>query len=356
MDSTFTTEQSISDFENRISEVKNDNRDLIQKSEIGNPKPKIANPTEGGHELDSSAIAHPENIEKEAASTLKWKQMAMGIGTLFLLSVIFNIVQFFYSSEQIVHAVTSIEPRFWGIFAIGFLAQMIKGILGLGYGVTATISLMSLNIPIAAIGSSVNSAKVFASASIAWSYWKAGKLSNKLLFKSTVLPGIIGAIIGAGLLTYLGENAGDTVKPIIAVYAIFLGSRILMKAFKSKIKKDKVKRVGLMAGIGGFLDSFGGGGWGPLVTSGLIAKGRNPQYVVGSMSLTEFFVTIASSVTFFMVIGFKYWQVIIALLLGGILAAPISVRLAGKLSHRIMFIGIGAMVIFWSLRILWKLV
>ena len=304
-------------------------------------------------EIDTSAIAHPETISEE--TVLKWKQMTWAFATLLVLSLLFNIVQFFYSTTEIVHAVTSIESRFWGIFAIGFLGQMIKGILGLGYGVTATICLMSLNVPVAAIGSSVNFAKIFASASVAWSYWKAGKINKKLLFKATVIPGCIGAVLGAGLLVFLGERAGETVKPFIAAYAIFLGFNILLKAFKSIVVKQKVRNIGWIAGVGGFLDSFGGGGWGPLVTSGLIAKGRNPQYVVGSMSLTEFFVTTVSSITFFSTIGLKYWQIILALLLGGLIAAPISVRLAGKLPHRIMFIGIGAMVIFWSLKILWKI-
>ncbi len=326
-------------------------KDNMEQAEIRNPKSE----TPKGGVTDNSAIAHPEAIAAEETA-LKWRQMAWAFATLLLLSLIFNVIQFFYSSEEIVHVVYSIEPRFWGIFAVGFLGQTIKGILGLGYGVTATICLMSLNVPVAAIGSSVNSAKIFASASIAWSYWKAGKINKKLLFKATVLPGILGAILGAGALALLGESAGEKVKPIIATYAIFLGINILLKAFKSNIKKGKVSNIGWIASIGGFLDSFGGGGWGPLVTSGLIAKGRNPQYVIGSMSLTEFFVTIASSMTFFMVIGLKYWQVILALLLGGMIAAPLSVRLAGKLSHRVMFIGIGSMVVFWSARILWKLV
>jgi uncharacterized membrane protein YfcA len=96
------------------------------------------------------------------------------------------------------------------------------------------------------------------------------------------------------------------------------------------------------------------GGWGPLVTSTLIAKGKTPQYVIGTVSLTEFFVTFASAVTFFSVIGLSHWVVIAGLLIGGVVAAPISARLAGKLPVRTMFILVGIVVVFWSLRILWK--
>ena len=102
------------------------------------------------------------------------------------------------------------------------------------------------------------------------------------------------------------------------------------------------------------MDSFGGGGWGPLVTSTLISKGKTPRYIIGTVSLTEFFVTFASALTFFSVIGISHWQLIAALILGGVLAAPIAAKLAGKLPLKAMFIGVGLMVIIWSLNVLLK--
>jgi uncharacterized membrane protein YfcA len=84
----------------------------------------------------------------------------------------------------------------------------------------------------------------------------------------------------------------------------------------------------MLAGAGGFLDSFGGGGWGPIVTTTLITKGRHPKYVIGSVSLTEFFVTLASAFTFFTMIGVAHWQVIVALIIGGLIGAPIAAKLA----------------------------
>jgi uncharacterized membrane protein YfcA len=109
-----------------------------------------------------------------------------------------------------------------------------------------------------------------------------------------------------------------------------------------------------LAGAGGFLDSFGGGGWGPLVTSTLISKGRSPRFVIGSVSITEFFVTFASALTFFTMIGVSHWQVIAGLIIGGVVAAPLAARLVGKLPTKTMFIAVGTMVIIWSLRILLK--
>ncbi|MEJ7671663.1 MAG: sulfite exporter TauE/SafE family protein [Chitinophagaceae bacterium] len=169
-----------------------------------------------------------------------------------------------------------------------------------------------------------------------------------------MIPGILGAVIGAWLLSEFGNEYSEYIRPVLASYTLFLGLRILLNAFKKNREAKKVKRVGWLAGAGGFLDSFGGGGWGPLVTSTLISKGRTPKYVIGTVSVTEFFVTLASALTFFSLIGLSHWQVIVGLIIGGVTAAPLAARLAGKLPLKTMFIAVGALVIIWSLRILLK--
>ena len=125
-----------------------------------------------------------------------------------------------------------------------------------------------------------------------------------------------------------------------------------MNAFRKLNQPKKFKHYGPLAGLGGFLDSFGGGGWGPIVTTTLITKGRSPRFVIGTVSLTEFFVTLASAFTFFTLLGVSHWQTIIALILGGFIAAPIAARLAGKLPRKTSFILLGLLVIIWSLKIL----
>jgi uncharacterized membrane protein YfcA len=115
-------------------------------------------------------------------------------------------------------------------------------------------------------------------------------------------------------------------------------------------EKRQLKKVGLLALFGGYLDSIGGGGWGPIVSSTLIASGRHPKYTIGSVNLTEFFVSLASSITFFTVIGLDYWQVIVGLILGGVVAAPIAARLANKLPIKTMMILVGLVIIIVSLR------
>jgi hypothetical protein len=136
---------------------------------------------------------------------------------------------------------------------------------------------------------------------------------------------------------------------------MFLGIRIFANAFRKPRPQKKFRRYGWLAGAGGFLDSFGGGGWGPIVTTTLITKGRTPRYVIGSVSLTEFFVTLASAFTFFTLLGVSHWQTIVALILGGLLAAPLAAKLAGRLPKKTSYILLGVLVMIWSLRILLKI-
>ena len=240
---------------------------------------------------------------------------------------------------------------YWMILA-GFAAQLVDGALGMGYGVTCTTILLSLGIPLPVISGSIHTAEMFSSGISGYSHYKFGNV-NKKLFRLLLIPGVIGAIVGAVALAKLGTAYADYVRPMLAVYTLFLGTKILLNVFR-KNKPKKVKRVGWLAGAGGFLDSFGGGGWGPLVTSTLISKGRTPKYVIGSVSLSEFFITLASALTFFTLLGISHWQVIAGLIVGGLIASPIAARLVGKLPLKTMFIGVGALVIFWSLRIVWK--
>jgi uncharacterized membrane protein YfcA len=224
--------------------------------------------------------------------------------------------------------------------------------LGMGYGVISTTLLLSGGLSPAAISGSIHTAEMFSSGASGFSHYRFGNVNMKL-FKTLLIPGVVGAIVGALLLGYAGERYSTWIRPIISVYTLLLGIKILFSAFKEKTKPQKVKRAGWLAGAGGFLDSFGGGGWGPLVTSTLISKGRTPKYVIGSVSLTEFFVTMASALTFFVILGVSHWQSIIGLIAGGVIAAPFAAKLVGKLPLKKMFIGVATIVIISSVRIIW---
>lgn len=300
-------------------------------------------------------VIGPENIRNER----KWKKLATFsiIGFTFLIILFFlmpyiDLPSFNYITQTVKEGVTK---KFMLFVLTGFLAQLVDGAVGMGYGVTSTSMLMSMGVPPAAISGSVHTAEIFSSAASGYSHYRFGNV-NKKLFRVLLVPGVIGAIVGAGALVWMGQKYGDYIKPFLAAYCLLLGIRILTQAFKKKKKTKKVKRVGWLAGAGGFLDSFGGGGWGPLVTSTLIAKGRSPQYVIGSVSLSEFFVTLASAMAFFAMIGITHWQVIVGLLIGGVVAAPIAARLAGKLPAKTMMIAVGVMVILWSVRVILKFI
>lgn len=236
----------------------------------------------------------------------------------------------------------------------GFLAQMVDGSMGLGYGTISTTFLLAYGVPPAIVSSRVHSARVFSSGVSGYSHHRFGNI-NKKLFRALVIPGIVGAILGA-TLAYFGQKYSTWVRVPLSVYTVYLGWYILRKAFKRRDPREKVKRAGWLASAGGFLDAFAGGGWGTLVTSTLIAKRRNPRYVIGSVCLAEFFVVLASSVTFFILLKNIPLLDVAGMILGGVIAAPIAARLVGKLPIKAMFIAVGLLVIVTSCSTLWKAV
>jgi uncharacterized protein len=236
----------------------------------------------------------------------------------------------------------------------GFIAQMIDGALGMAYGVTATTFLLTLGVPPSVASASVHSSEIFTSGVSGYMHLKFGNVNSKL-FKTLLIPGVIGAILGAYVLTTLEEYI-YIIKPVVAGYTLILGILIIQKALKKRIEKRPFTKIGWLAMLGGSMDAIGGGGWGPIVSSTLIARGRHPKYTIGSVNLTEFFVSLASSVTFITLIGFSHWQVIVGLILGGMVAAPIAANLSRRLPIKTMMILVGIVVIVVSLRIIYTVV
>lgn len=285
----------------------------------------------------------------------RWKKIATVILFAFFFMFFGHVVLSYVPFDDLLVSTMNLsremDNNFYWMILAGFLAQLVDGALGMGYGVTCTTIMLSLGINLPAISGSIHTAEMFSSGVSGYSHYKFGNV-NKKLFKALLIPGVLGAVFGAFLLSKFGNEYADYIRPALALYTLFLGTKIIITSFRKNRPVTKVKRVGWLAGAGGFLDSFGGGGWGPLVTSTLISKGRTPKYVIGSVSITEFFVTLASALTFFSMIGISHWQVIVGLIIGGTAAAPIAARLAGKLPLKTMFLCVGSLVIIWSLRIL----
>jgi len=286
-----------------------------------------------------------------------WKRLATKFVIAFVLMVLGHLIISHLPLPSVPQIWTDVQPYFDKQFLFfvlaGFLAQMVDGMLSMGYGVTSATCLISFGVHPVAVSASIHTAEVFASGISGYSHYKFGNV-NKKLFRHLVIPGVIGAVLGAIALVLFGEQSGKWLMPVMALYAMFLGFKILRKAFQKHVPNKKVKRLGWLAGAGGFLDSFGGGGWGPIVTSSLIAKGRSPKYTIGSVSLTEFFVTLASALTFFIAIGVSHINIVLGLLIGGMIAAPFAAKLAGKLSRKTMMIAVGVMVMVWCIRMIIK--
>ncbi|MGZ6555084.1 MAG: sulfite exporter TauE/SafE family protein, partial [Bacteroidia bacterium] len=176
---------------------------------------------------------------------------------------------------------------------------------------------------------------------------------NNKLFRTLLIPGAIGAIAGAIVISYISKDYVNYVKPFVSVYTLALGVMIVRKALNLHIKtRKKIKRIKPVALIGGFLDSVGGGGWGPIVTTTLIAGGRNFRYAIGSSHVAKFFVAIISTATFISVIGLSHWHIIFGLVIGSMIAAPISIYLSNKISNKWGLILVGMLVIIVSFKTL----
>lgn len=248
--------------------------------------------------------------------------------------------------------VDGFDQEFLVFFAIGVFAQLVDGALGMGYGATATSFLLAYGIPPAISSTGVHVAEMFTTGASAISHHRFGNI-NKKLVRHLLIPGVLGSIAGAYLLSDVID--GDVIKPFIAIYMIGLAIIIIRKALKKNVIKKKTKKLGILATFGGFMDAVGGGGWGPIVTSTLLGKGRHPRYTIGSVNAAEFAVSFASGITFMLFGGISGWQVIIGLILGGVIAAPIAAVLVNKIRRTPMMIAVGILIIILSLKTLSKL-
>ncbi len=250
-----------------------------------------------------------------------------------------------YVSEDTVK--TFLTSDFALYLLVGLGAQLVDGALGMAYGVTCTSFLLSLGVTPAVSSASVHVAEMFTTGASAISHFRFKNI-NKKLFQSLLIPGVLGAITGAYLLSDVID--GDFIKPFIAFYMLVLGIIIIRKAIQKNLVKNKTKNIGLLAASGGFLDSIGGGGWGPIVTSTLLGQGRDPRYTIGSVNAAEFAITFASGVTFLIFHGVNSWQVVLGLIVGGVIAAPFGALIVGKIKRKPLMLIVGVLVIGLSLR------
>ena len=295
-------------------------------------------------------------IQSEAA---RYQQALRSLSRRYMLLVIavallaVTAIAILYSEElsgQVASYWRSLDDMFFIFLLGGFVAQLIDGSLGMAYGVSASTFLMSFGVPPAAASASIHTAEIFTSGISGLSHLKFRNV-NKKLFRTLLIPGILGAVMGAYLLTSF-EEYNNIIRPIVAVYTLILGAIIIRKALVLRTQKKKTRNVPALAAVGGFMDSVGGGGWGPVVATTLIAKGRSPRYTIGSVNLAEFFISFSSSLTFFATTGISHIQIIAGLVIGGALAAPIAAYFTHRLPVKRMMLIVGVVIVLVSIRLI----
>jgi uncharacterized membrane protein YfcA len=235
--------------------------------------------------------------------------------------------------------------------AIGFAAQMIDGALGMAFGQISSTLLISIGVPPAAASAGVHTAETFTTAVSGISHVAHGNVDWRLFFR-IVIPGVIGGVAGAYMLTQIDA---DTARPLVLSYLTALGVYLFYRGVMHRHTERQPKVVAPLGLAGGFLDAAGGGGWGAIVTSNLLVQGSNPRRTIGTVNTAEFFLTVTISITFIAALGWEAFTVAtIGLLVGGVLAAPLGALIAKRVNPDLLLTFVGAVVTLTSTYALYR--
>ncbi|WP_260484456.1 sulfite exporter TauE/SafE family protein [Sphingomicrobium flavum] len=222
---------------------------------------------------------------------------------------------------------------------IGFAAQLIDGALGMAFGTISTTLLVSMGVPPAMASAGVHTVETATTGVSALSHIAHRNINWRLFFRIAV-PGMIGGVVGAYVLTQIDA---EVARPLILAYLAAIGLYLLWRGWKHVHVERAPKVVEPLGLVGGFLDAAGGGGWGPLVTSNLLVQGATPRTTIGTVNCAEFFLTVVISATFIIQLGWEaVTQATIGLLIGGVIAAPLGALVAKRLrsDHILVLVGI----------------
>jgi uncharacterized membrane protein YfcA len=224
---------------------------------------------------------------------------------------------------------------------IGFAAQLVDGALGMAYGQISSTLLIAKGVPPQLASAGVHTAETFTTAVSAISH-VAHRNVDWNLFLRLVVPGVIGGVCGAYVLTAVDASQA---KPIVLAYLTALGLYLFYRGVMHRHTERRPKVVSPLGLVGGFLDAAGGGGWGAIVTSNLLVQGSNPRKTIGTVNTAEFFLTITISATFITALGWKAFTVYtLGLLIGGVCAAPFGAWIAKRVNPDTLLTFVGALV------------
>lgn len=233
---------------------------------------------------------------------------------------------------------------------VGLLAQLVDGSLGMAYGVTSSTLLIAVGVAPAAASAAVHFSEIGTSLVSGFSHHKLGNVDWRTV-SILAVPGFVGAFVGA---TFLVSLPGDVAKPWVAGILLALGLYVIWRflvlggrrpTFKARPSSRFLVPMGL---FGGALDAIGGGGWGPVGTTTLLSSGRlEPRKVVGSIDTSEFVVAVGGSLGFLFGLGHAgiEWGYAAALLIGGVIAAPIAAYLVRIMPARILGVAAGGLIV-----------
>lgn len=227
--------------------------------------------------------------------------------------------------------------------AIGFAAQLVDGALGMAFGViTSTLLVGVLGVPPATASASVHLVECFTTGISGISH-TIHKNVNWKLFARLVIPGVIGGVIGAYLLSTLDASV---TRPYVMGYLALIGIYLLVRGVRFPPKQHHEPKVVEPLGLaGGFLDAAGGGGWGPVVTSNLLVQGAQPRTTIGTVNSAEFFLTLSISITFILSLGWEaFTAAVVGLLIGGVIAAPFGAVVAKRVSAKTLLTMVGVVL------------
>jgi uncharacterized membrane protein YfcA len=244
------------------------------------------------------------------------------------------------------------DPSALLIFAlIGFAAQLVDGALGMAFGQISSTILISIGVPPAAASAGVHTAETFTTAVSGVSHVAHKNVDWRLFFR-IVIPGVIGGVLGAYVLTQI--SAG-TARPFVLSYLTALGIYLFYRGVMHKHTERQPKVVSPLGLVGGFLDAAGGGGWGAIVTSNLLVQGSNPRKTIGTVNTAEFFLTVTISATFIAALGWEAFTIATAgLLIGGVLAAPFGAMIAKRVNPDTLLTFVGVLVTVTSTFALYR--
>jgi hypothetical protein len=232
--------------------------------------------------------------------------------------------------------------EFLTFVAIGFFAQIVDGALGMAFGVLCTTALLSVGVPPAVASAMTHITECFTTAASGLSHAYHRNVDWRLVARLAP-AGMLGGAMGAYLLSSID---GSAISPFISVYLICIGLYILYKAFRPRWPRDVSDWIiPYVGGFGGLMDSIGGGGWGPVVTSTLLGRGHDAKKVIGSANFTEFAVTMVISLTFILTLGWTQLSSAAGLIVGGVLAAPVGAILVKHLPVRPLMIGVSLLIV-----------